>query len=946
MKYDAFISYRHGELDGLVADKLHKMLETYRIPRVIARRIGKTRLTRVFRDREELPTSSNLSGSINDALENSAFLLLICSRRTCQSKWVMREIELFGKLRGKDRIITLLIDGEPDESFPPDLREREVGGQTIFVEPLAADIRAATPAGSIKLLKEEKLRLLAPILGCAFDDLRRRHRRRQIQRAATGIGAAFAFVLSFGSFSTWQYLQIDRQMQLKLENQSYVLTEYAQRELADGDPDTAMLLSLEALPRGDDRPFVPEAQRALADALAVYDASDGYKAHKSLALPAAPGALALSPDGATTAVVCPFELTLIDNESGAVLATLPAARSALAGVVFLDDSTVLFAGESGLTAYDARGGGLLWMGQPATLVAVSGDRSTIAAMHKEDDFAVLYNASDGLEIARIHMGKTMRVPVDDSFVNPRDTLFALDHAGERLAVSFSDGSLVLFGADAVSKEELYPPSAAVWFSGGFFGDTLAYAAVEKQPYASAFAVYDASKGKELARYQSDTSRFLPQVGKDGIFVAFDDQIMVVNARTGAVAHCTSAGGRIESFAGGTDAFLICESSGAYRLVSAADGVRVFSSGYPCHFSAVAGRYALTGSLDSEAVRILRHSDGAGEVILAYAPAERFSEVKAAPALDRVAFYDYRGLRLCTMTAQTIAQVEFPDPLSVLDTQYDRASGNIAVLYESAFRLYSGKDASLLLEREGKPDAPSVLYTPFGISVLSEDGTVTLYDLENGAAVRSADAGVDAQSALPLGDSVMTVREGRVFLDGRDIGAGKPIGAARTREDSYAFAVADGVGGKVFTLERGLLAERFSFATRGRTEAFFAQGIVFISPQHGAASAYGIHGELIRAFEENAYLAEVESVGGYVAANYVSAASERYSLLLTPDTLQTASRIAGYLGTMEDNRLLLDSGSGELRALELRDMRQLTDLALERLGGRALTPEEQIYFRAG
>ena len=32
-KYDAFISYRHGELDKFVAENLHKRLESYKIPK-------------------------------------------------------------------------------------------------------------------------------------------------------------------------------------------------------------------------------------------------------------------------------------------------------------------------------------------------------------------------------------------------------------------------------------------------------------------------------------------------------------------------------------------------------------------------------------------------------------------------------------------------------------------------------------------------------------------------------------------------------------------------------------------------------------------------------------------------------------------------------------------------------------------------------------------------
>ena len=117
-KYDAFISYRHTEPDKSIAEKLHKMLETYRVPSKIAKKIGKKKINRVFRDREELPTSSNLASSIEEALINSEYLIVICSPRTPQSKWVLKEIETFSKLHGHDKILALLVEGEPIESFP------------------------------------------------------------------------------------------------------------------------------------------------------------------------------------------------------------------------------------------------------------------------------------------------------------------------------------------------------------------------------------------------------------------------------------------------------------------------------------------------------------------------------------------------------------------------------------------------------------------------------------------------------------------------------------------------------------------------------------------------------------------------------------------------------------------------------------------------------------
>lgn len=158
-KYDAFISYRHTEPDKTIADKLHRMLEAYKVPRAVVRMGSQKKVGRVFRDREELPTSSNLAESIQQALENSEHLIVICSPRTPHSQWVCKEIETFAELHGHDRILALLIEGEPEKSFPDQLRfvrkkaVREDGTETEevrVIEPLAADIRAQSLGGMKK----------------------------------------------------------------------------------------------------------------------------------------------------------------------------------------------------------------------------------------------------------------------------------------------------------------------------------------------------------------------------------------------------------------------------------------------------------------------------------------------------------------------------------------------------------------------------------------------------------------------------------------------------------------------------------------------------------------------------------------------------------------------------------------------------------------------------
>ena len=95
MKYNAFISYRHTELDMEIAKKLHKGLETFHIPKPVQKKYGKKRIERVFRDQEELPIGSDLDDNITKALTNSDYLIVVCSPRTPESYWVCKEIDSF-----------------------------------------------------------------------------------------------------------------------------------------------------------------------------------------------------------------------------------------------------------------------------------------------------------------------------------------------------------------------------------------------------------------------------------------------------------------------------------------------------------------------------------------------------------------------------------------------------------------------------------------------------------------------------------------------------------------------------------------------------------------------------------------------------------------------------------------------------------------------------------
>ena len=184
-EFTVFISYRHVEPDRRVAEWLHGAVETFSIPRALRPPGGSTRLGRVFRDEEELSASSNLPKEIEQALNHSKWLIVICSPRAVESMWVSREIEHFRQLGRDQQILALLIEGEPVSSFPASLYDVRLGLQPQDIvqhdEPLAADMRAGH-APQQRIRHFAKLRLLATILGCRFDDLRQREQERQRRR--------------------------------------------------------------------------------------------------------------------------------------------------------------------------------------------------------------------------------------------------------------------------------------------------------------------------------------------------------------------------------------------------------------------------------------------------------------------------------------------------------------------------------------------------------------------------------------------------------------------------------------------------------------------------------------------------------------------------------------------------------------------------------------------
>ncbi len=274
--YNAFISYRRTARDTAVAKEIQQSLEHFRVPREIAAASGKTGIDRIFRDQEELEITSDLSRRIEDALEASEYLIVICSPGYQESQWCLHELETFIGLHGRDHVLCVLSEGEPPSVFPDLLLHgsEEVtawNGTKVTVEtqiePLACDYR-----GSFKAARRTELpRLAAVLLGCGYDELVMRRERYRRRRMAASFSAAAVLAAAAISWLIWSNAQISRNYRQSLISESKLLAMKSLEEFGAQDRLQALDDALRALTgETEERPVTDEAQYAIAQASYAY----------------------------------------------------------------------------------------------------------------------------------------------------------------------------------------------------------------------------------------------------------------------------------------------------------------------------------------------------------------------------------------------------------------------------------------------------------------------------------------------------------------------------------------------------------------------------------------------------------------------------------------------------------------------------------------------------
>lgn len=558
--------------------------------------------------------------------------------------------------------------------------------------------RAMNPNPDLRYQTAEEM--LDAFLHLRENDTRVQRRKRSGRMAAVLFSASFllSVAVSFVGLKRMQTAQTQ-----------LTLAEYSANALREGDVSGAVRLALQAVPGGKsilEAAVMPQTQLALAEALGVYDLSDGFRALDSLELPSAPFHTVLSPEGSRLAVVYAYETAVFDLEEQRRIAVLPVQKSALADVVFTDEEHIIYAGDKGVAAYDLEKGEMLWTGDVAVTLAISADRTVAAAVDRKEDHAVLYRTTDGAKIGECSFqGFTMQAPANDIFADPGDTVFALNRDGSRLAVSFSNGGLIIFDInDAENGLIVYEESEYRSFDGGFSGDYFAFTG--RRNGKSEFGIIDVEEGTYVSSYES-ANPLLVSADEGGIYRAEGSSLVRIDVdaqETTELAYTSDA--VITAFSAGQEYTLTATEDGCISFYDS--GAHLSSAencGENCDFAVLSGKYAIVGNRSSTSLRVLQLDGQEEGELLSYDARYPHDEARISQDGRTAMFFDYKGFRIYDMSGEMLAEEKLPDPGQIYDQQFVRygdGSWLEVTWYDGTVRRYNAGDGAMLSEEMGEP----------------------------------------------------------------------------------------------------------------------------------------------------------------------------------------------------------------------------------------------------
>ena len=443
-RYGAFISYSHTA-DRNIAPALQTALHRF------ARPWHRLHAVRIFRDQTNLSLNPELWPSIQEALRNSEYFLLLASPQAALSKWVQREV---GYWMTKDanaskKLFIILTEGEltwneafsdfdwnQTTSLPSALRN------TFSEEPLYLDLRWARKDEDLSLrnpiFKEAIANIAAPLHGVSKDTLIGEDVRQYKKSRRLMWGAIISLVVLSLAAGVAAALAIKQSRVAIRERDAAVSRELAMGALSQLaiDPELSLILAIEAARKSP----TAQAVDALRQSLAESHVRATLRGHESFVYRAI-----FSPDGRLVLTTA-NDLTarLWEAATGRPTAVLRGHTGRVTGACFSNDGrSIATISEDGTTrVWDANSGN--------SVVVLSNQRSGPTQVQFSSDGRLLVlSYSDGSSTAW-EVG-SWRTAASEKQTDPSEDVFSRDRKF-RVTGMITDSARVV---DAASGQTIF-----------------------------------------------------------------------------------------------------------------------------------------------------------------------------------------------------------------------------------------------------------------------------------------------------------------------------------------------------------------------------------------------------------------------------------------------------------------------------------------------------------
>jgi len=584
-------------------------------------------------------------------------------------------------------------------------------------------------------------------------------RLKRHRRLCAAVAASTVIMFLLGGATAFAGLK-----QIERTQNARVMTEYSVNALEEGKVEQSIAYAMSALPVSPgllEATWIPEAQRALTNALGVYDLLDGYRAEQVLELTQEPMKLALSRDGSYAAILVSWKVQIFECRSGILLAELDAYPSAYTDVIWGPDGVLYYSGADGVSAYDPLVGSTLWQAEPATLLSLSGDGKYLAAVLEDENRAVVYTTGTGkLEQIVPFRGKHQDIIRNNVFHDPETNAFALDETGHWLAVSFSDGSLELFDLTTPGKTiTVLEASEYRVFECGFSGQYFVVSLTDEQK--SLVLLYDMVKERKWAELEAEPGLHV-KADEDGIYLNKANFLVSLDPVTGEQQALVYANHMISQYARANGCTLTTTQGEGYACYDE-NGLLVRAYDKPAQVDLIdlAGDHAVVANRSEAVVRILQRESVDDAHLFSYFPDFEHYEARLAADHKTAMLYTKEAFRVVGADGTVIAQVELPESMDIYDQQYRRAeSGDyLEVIHRNGLiRCYAAQSGAVISERQGERPDPALTeeFLTDAYRIVSEaHGAPSVYDRESGELVAQLETDDYLTYVTQVGDYIVT-----------------------------------------------------------------------------------------------------------------------------------------------------------------------------------------------